>query len=174
VKRFMKRMAFTFLFALLVGAGLSCKEERATTAKPVAEKPERASCAVCGMVVREQLPPRVQVVHRDGKRVFLCALSEVDAYLSAPSPHGNATEVFVEVLPPDQDPLKVDAAPLQWVPAPSAHFVLEGPKRRVMGASVLAYESHDAAQGVASRHGGRVVDFSALRGALKAPPGETK
>jgi nitrous oxide reductase accessory protein NosL len=119
------------------------------------------------MVVREQLPPRVQIVHRDGKRVFLCALSEVDAYLSAPSPHGKAAEVLVEVLPPDEDPTGVDASPRKWVAAKSAHFVLGGPKRRVMGASILAYEDAEAAQKMASQYGGVVGNFEAVRAQLK-------
>ncbi len=119
--------------------------------------------AVCGMLVSEQTAPRAQVVHRDGEHAFLCSLGDLLVHLDAPSPHGAARSVFVEVMRPDQDPQLAHTGEHSWQRAEDAVYVVGVERSGVMGPPVLAYASAEAARAVARRHdGARVVDFTGL------------
>lgn len=104
-----------------------------------------SECAACGMVVREQPAPRGQVVHRDGTRVFLCSIGDLVQYLQSPSPHGSATDVFVEALGADDDPTAVDSRERSFIRADSASYVVGIKRPNVMGRPVLVYESEVSA-----------------------------
>jgi nitrous oxide reductase accessory protein NosL len=57
----------------------------------------------------------------------------------------------------------VDASPLTWERAEKLSYVVDGHKRRVMGASILAYSEAKTAEAIAAKHGGRVLKFIDLR-----------
>lgn len=131
------------------------------TAQPIGE----AECGACGMIVREQLSPRGQVVHHDGTHVWLCSIGDLVAYLGAPSPHGRVEQIWVEVLPADFDLAHGDTAERPWVPAASASYVL-GVSRMVMGTPVLSFASASEATAVAQRVNGRVATWDETTRAL--------
>jgi nitrous oxide reductase accessory protein NosL len=117
--------------------------------------------AVCGMLVRNQSAPRGQVVHRDGTTLFLCSIGDLLVHLSAPSPHGRAVEVFVEVMEPFEEP---GAEPHPWLPASEVVFVIGIERSNIMGESVLVYRSRDVAAEVIEQNPGAVaLDFDALQ-----------
>jgi len=110
-----------------------------------------AECGACGMVVREQPAPRGQLVHRDGTRMFFCSLGDLIQYQQAPSPHGKAKAVFVEVQPASVDVNKVAMLPKPWISAEKAHFVLGVRRRTIMGPPVLAFATAADASAAATR-----------------------
>jgi copper chaperone NosL len=122
-----------------------------------------AECAACGMVVREQPAPRGQVVHRDGTRAFLCSLGDLAQYLRSPSPHGDVTDVFVEVLTPSSDPAQKDTSEQPWVRAADAVYVVGVAREGVMGRPVLAYRSRADAQKALAHAGGEIRGFDEMK-----------
>jgi len=152
--------------ALLVAGALGCDDTREagpqSAAAPVALADQEDP--VCGMLVREQTAPRAQVVHRDGTRFALCSLADLLVHLAAPSRHGEVTDVFVEVLAPDEDPGEQHVAPHPWVAAAEASYVVGVARPGIMGPAILSYRDPDAAVAVASAHAGaQRLDFEALR-----------
>ncbi len=115
------------------------------------------------MVVREQPAPRAQLVHRDGTRAHFCSIGDLLQYLAAPSPHGNAQRVFVEVLSPTEDPEKPNLSPHAWQAAEAAFYVVGVKRPGVMGSPVLSYESEAAARDAAKHLKGRFRNFEQLR-----------
>jgi len=122
-----------------------------------------AECAACGMVVREQPAPRGQAVHRDGTRVFLCSLGDLAQYLRSPSPHGDVTDVFVEVLSASSDPTRSDVSEHAWVRAADAVYVIGVERKGIMGRPVLAYRSRADAEKAVARAGGEIRGFEEMR-----------
>jgi nitrous oxide reductase accessory protein NosL len=119
---------------------------------------------VCGMLVREQSAPRSQVVHRDGSRFFFCSLGDMLVHLGAPSPHGRAESVFVEVMEPAEDPMQSHTGEHPWVPAADAVYVVGVERQGIMGEPVLAYLSLSEAERAMQEHGGgRTLDMTELR-----------
>lgn len=120
--------------------------------------------AVCGMLVREQSAPRAQIVHRDGSRLFFCSLGDMLVYLSAPSPHGRAEAIFVEVLEPAEDPLQSHAGVHPWLAAEDAAYVVGIERPGIMGEPVLAYADRSQAERAMRGHdGARMLDIAELR-----------
>ena len=121
------------------------------------------------MIVREQSSPRAQLVHRDGTRQYFCAIGDLLAYLPVPSPHGRVEAVFVEAMDAKvAEPLAFDPSPRPWIAAADGHYVV-GIERHVMGVPVLVYGASGDAEAVARRVGGRVVDWTTLRGEQPSP-----
>jgi nitrous oxide reductase accessory protein NosL len=152
--------------ALVISAVAGCESKRGGTAARAAASAAPiglSECAACGMVVREQPAPRGQVVHRDGTRVFLCSLGDLAQYLQSPSPHGDATDVFVEVLTPSEEPTKKDTAEHAWVRAADAHYVVGVARPGVMGRPVLAYRSPADAEAAQKRLGGQTLGLEAMK-----------
>ncbi len=119
---------------------------------------------VCGMLVREQSAPRSQVVHRDGSRFFFCSLADMLVHLSAPSPHGRTESVFVEVMKPEEDPMRTHTGIHPWVPAEDAVYVIGIERRGVMGEPVLVYAGRSEAERAMQGHNGaRMLNLSGLR-----------
>ena len=147
--------------AVLIACGVPDRQQAELAPEPEALADQEG--AVCGMLVRDQSAPRAQVVHRDGTRFFLCSLGDLMVYLSNPSPHGRAIEVFVEVMKAEEDPALSHTEPHPWVAADGAFHVVGVERTRIMGRPVLSYEDRTTAEAVASRHpGARVVDFPGL------------
>ncbi len=119
-------------------------------------------CTSCGMVVREQPAPRGQAVHRDGTRKFFCALSDLLYYIETPSPHGQITDIFVEVLPADADPSEPDPSERDWLEAEKAQFIVGVDRPHVMGRPVLAYSPEVDVATLAERFDGQVVEWEEL------------
>lgn len=119
--------------------------------------------AVCGMLVRDQSAPRAQVIHRDGERSFLCSIGDLLAYLEVPSPSGEALEVLVEVMEPDEDPLASHPEPHPWMRAADAVYVIGIPRRGIMGEPVLVYVDIETAEQVTAGTSARIVDFAELQ-----------
>lgn len=148
--------------ALLACGG---SETHVVSADEAAQPIGEAECGACGMIVREQLSPRGQVVHHDGTHVWLCSIGDLVAYLGAPSPHGRIEQIWVEVLPADFDLAHGDTAERPWVLASSASYVL-GVSRMVMGTPALAFASASEASAVAQRVSGRVATWDETMHAL--------
>jgi nitrous oxide reductase accessory protein NosL len=119
--------------------------------------------AVCGMLLREQTAPRAQVVHRDGERSFICSISDLLAYLDAPSPHGRVIQVLVEVMDPSQDPALPHTNPHPWVDSEDAVYVVGIERSGVMGEPVLTYHDRVAAERVIQGTSARILGFDELR-----------
>lgn len=143
---------------LLVG----CSESADSAAAAVAENFVDEPCAACGMFVHEQPSPRGQVVHRDGTREYFCAIADMLAYLEAPSPHGEAVGVYVEVMPADVEPSSRDTAARPWIEAAGASYVI-GIERSVMGEPVLSFANAAQARAAATRLSARALDWAALK-----------
>lgn len=144
-----------------IGCGPDDGEGGRQAAQPIALDDQED--AVCGMLVREQSAPRAQVVHRDGERAYFCSIGDLLVHLSAPSPHGAATDVFVEVLSPEEDPLEAHVGEHPWRRADQVTYVVGVDRPGIMGAPVLAYLDAETARLVASRHpGAEVVDLTTL------------
>jgi len=161
-----RSVATVLLIACLVSGCDASEETRASTGPaPVADQ----ECGVCGMMVRAQSAPRAQVVHRDGARSFVCGMADLLVYLSAPSSHGRADRVFVEVLSGDEDLERSWQGVHPWVAAEDAVYVVGVDRPRIMGPAVLAYADRTTAERVAGAHAGaRVMDWSALGSWWKA------
>ena len=154
-------LALTLVGWLAVGCG---REER--SAGPVDLEPGEVADhegAVCGMLVRGQSAPRAQVIHRDGERSFVCSIGDLLAYLDVPSPHGAPVKVFVEVMEPSEHPGESHPESHPWIPAEEGVYVVGIPRRRIMGAPVLIYRSHDDAEQVTEGTSATVLDFEGLR-----------
>jgi copper chaperone NosL len=120
-------------------------------------------CAVCGMLVRDQPAPRGVARHRDGTEAFACSVGDLLVYLGAPSPHGRASEVLVEIMEPGVDPALRETHAHAWVSADAAWYVLGVERGGIMGPPVLAYAEHADADAAARGHEeARVVDFAEL------------
>ena len=124
------------LVAALASSALGCDSskgggavEAAVTAAPLTVE----ECSACGMVVAEQPAPRVQVVHRDGERMFLCSVGDSVHHLADGSRHGAAKGVFVEVLDPAADPTVTDPTKRPWRDATKSSFVVGVKRQGVMG-----------------------------------------
>ncbi len=159
----------SYLRRWLVSALLSVAACQGQNASHVATQPVSAvpigtaECAACGMVVAEQPAPRAQLIHRDGKRVFFCSLGDLAHYLHSPSPHGPPQATFVEVVEPHEVPSEISSQPRPWLEAERAAYVHGVSRPMVMGPGLSAYASSDAAQAALRQHGGRELDWPALR-----------
>ena len=105
-------------------------------------------------------------MHKDATRQFLCSVSDMVTYLTAPSPHGRITGIWVENMDGVASPLKFETSKLPWISAADSGYVLGVDKPRVMGTPVLVYSSIAAAQRAAKKHGGKALSWSVLRAAL--------
>ena len=156
----MRRLALLLLVSLgLAACGGNSQEEEVVLS---AVDPDVETCAMCGMVVREQPVPRAQIIHRDGSRMHLCAVSELSTYLAAPSPHGKVEAVFVETLRPEDGPETTVTDPRPWAPAQEVTFVVGCPDRPVMGESILAFARAEDARTLAEGCEGRTLTWNEL------------
>jgi len=149
-----------------LGLAVACSSEEQAAREAAAARPERIADqagAVCGMLVRDQSAPRAQVVHRDGERAFVCSIGDLLAYLAAPSPHGAVMAVLVEVMREDEDPAQAHLEEHAWVRAEEGHYVVGVERSGIMGDPVLVYADAVVAGRVATRLGGQVMAFQALR-----------
>ena len=152
------------LLALLLALGACSTKGAEQTFDHSAHEVDGEECGACAMIVREQSAPRGQVLHRDGTRHFFCSVSDMLAWLEAPSPHGEAVGQWVEVLNPEADPADFDSAPKPWAPADQVTYVIGVPKPRVMGQPILTYRARVLADARAKQHeGARVLDYETLR-----------
>lgn len=164
-------LAVSLACVVVLGSSLGCSKkdaEAAASAAPAAESIGTSECGACGMVVREQPAPRAQVVYASGERAFFCSIGDLVHYLETPSPEGTPTEVYVEALTPYEDPKQPSTSEHRWIPAGSAHYVLDVEREGVMGKPALVYTSRDEAATAAARHGGRGLDYTELRRELTA------
>ena len=145
------------LFCLALSACGSLDANRVESpVVPVAT--EGASCAVCGMVVDEELGPRGQVLRADGAREFFCSLSDLRAALGSPSPHGAARATWLEPL----RSVEPHGAPTAWEPADRLTYVVGFPNPGVMGLPALATLDPADAQALAAQVGGWTTSWSSL------------
>ena len=151
------------LFALSLAAACGDAETGAPSQRTGPTAIDDQECAVCGMLVRDQSAPRSQLVHRDGSEAFTCSVGDLLVYLSAPSPHGRAREIMVEVMTVDEDPALAHTHAHGWVDADEAWFVVGVERTGIMGTPVLAYASRADAEARARLHDqAAVLDFSGL------------
>lgn len=152
--------AFALLAFLSLGAPASgCRKEHKDAPAQRSLEPRpigHAECAACGMVVIEQPAPRMQVVHRDGHRAYFCSIGDSLHYLADRNSHGEATAVYVEVLPEEVDAKVLDTKEKDWALVSDTVFVTGIERSGIMGEPVLAFRSASAADAVAKRAGGRV------------------
>jgi nitrous oxide reductase accessory protein NosL len=114
------------------------------------------------MLIREQSAPRGQVIHRDGKRSFLCSIGDLLAYLAAPSPHGAPARVLVEVLQPTQDPAESHTGAHPWIDAEEGVYVVGLERPQVMGTPVLIYRDRAAAEHVIEEPSAKIMSWNEL------------
>ncbi len=123
-------------------------------------------CAACGMIVRNQPAPRAQLQHRNGERAFFCSVGDLLAYLDAPSPHGPAANVAIEVLgeiPTSPLPRTSSNQSPPWRDAGDLHYVVGVERTGIMGPPVLTFESRaDADRMSRSNSGAQSVSWSQL------------
>ena len=94
-------------------------------------------------------------------RAFRSASS---SHLGAPSPHGRAKSVFVEVMDPREDPARPHTGVHPWAAAEDVVYVVGIERPGVMGAPVLTYEDRGAAERVVAQHASaQALDIDALR-----------
>ena len=93
----------------------------------------------------------------------MCSIGDLLAYLAAPSPHGTATAVMVEVMDPGEDPLGIHTGPHPWIRAEKAVYVVGIPRRGIMGAPVLVYGSVEDAAEVVRGTDGEILDLERLK-----------
>lgn len=151
--------------ALLLASAWACSdgERGASTVERAPARLDDQECSVCGMLVRDQPAPRAQLVHHDDTRAFACSIGDLLVHLSAPSPHGRADDVWVEVLAPDDRPAERATDAHRWVRAGEAWYVVGIERGGVMGAPVLAYATRSPAESAARSHdGARVLDWPGL------------
>ncbi len=146
--------------AALVGCDDDAPEATAAAAEAVSF--EHHECAACGMIVRDQPAPRGQLVHRDGTRVFFCAISDLVTYVGAPSPHGEPSAIWVETLEADATPDRLTTDEQRWSTAQDASFVVGDFSRPVMGRPVLTFADRSIGASAASRLDGRELSWSEL------------
>jgi nitrous oxide reductase accessory protein NosL len=85
-------------------------------------------------------------------------------HLGAPSRHGEAAQIFVEVLLPSEDPMQTHTGPHPWKSAERAHYVVGVPRRSIMGPPILSYADAASATEVALAHpGAQSLDFDGLK-----------
>jgi len=149
--------------AALASTGCSSSEGDASIGERSATTISDHECSVCGMLVRDQPAPRAQVLHRDGTPAFACSVGDVLVHLSAPSPHGRASNVWVEVMEPTQSPDERATHAHRWLPAADAWYVVGVERRGIMGPPVLAYAELAHAESAAGLHdSARVLDWAGL------------
>ena len=150
--------ALVFVVALVL---LSCSgtSDQVDTQNFAAVALDNASCASCGMVVREQPSPRGQAIHRDGTRVFFCSLADMIHYTAAPSPHGKVKHLYVEESDHQKDPLQHQFERLPWIDAKQSWFVVGVPRQGIMGKPLMSYRDEVVAKAVATQFSGAMGDF---------------
>ncbi len=154
--------ALLILAFALPGCGPAADEEGGNEPEAVALADQED--AVCGMLVREQSAPRSQVVHGDGSRFFFCSIGDMLVYLAAPSAHGRADAVFVEVMDPQEDPGQPHTGVHPWQRARDAAYIVGVERPGIMGEPVLSYATISDARRVAVAHGdARILDLDGLR-----------
>ncbi len=147
----------------LVVFGIGCFQTLPeSTADPSPIAMDEAACSVCGMLVAEQPSPRGQVVYKNGRHHHLCSLSELRAEVQNASPFGEPIAVYVEALPNDFDPTRMETHELPWIAANEAHYVGGVSRPRVMGIPLLSYAEEDVAQDVAARLGAKPISWQAV------------
>lgn len=161
------RLLLIAIVALALGTpSAGCKADQAVegAAAKVGPKPiGNAECASCTMVVREQPAPRGQLVHRDGTHLHFCSVDDMVQYLHSPSKHGEAVEIYTEVMPPAHAPSDMSTEERTWTAAESVHFVLGVKRQGVMGPPVMSYQTRAAATAAGTEHQGHVVTWQQLR-----------
>jgi copper chaperone NosL len=156
------RAAVVFVALSLLACTPADEGADGSTHEPIALSDQQGE--VCGMFVREQSAPRSQILHSDGSRFFFCSIGDMLVHLGAPSPHGRAKAIFVEVLQPEQDPSQPHFGPHPWVPAADAFYVVGIDRPGIMGAPVLTYAARSEAEHVAAQHAGtQIFDAAELR-----------
>lgn len=149
--------------AALLMLTAACDEEASAEAEaPNAVSYDDRACDACGMIVRDQPAPRGQLVHRDGTRAFFCAISDLAAYVGAPSPHGDPSVIYVEVMEPDTAPDDLSTDERAWSDVQDAAFVVGDFPRPVMGRPVLTFADDEIGEAAAERLGGRALTWREL------------
>ncbi len=157
MKRFLPLIACLFLVA--------CGGSKTSSADQKAQPDgfEGSSCAVCGMVVDEQPPPRGQVRHRDGSHRFTCSLGDLRAYVQAPNPLGDPTDIWVEDLGAGWQPDDSSYGARPWIAASDASYVVGLERPRVMGLPVASFKEPSAAEAMSKGEGRKVVTWAQLK-----------
>ncbi|MBW2268988.1 MAG: nitrous oxide reductase accessory protein NosL [Deltaproteobacteria bacterium] len=164
-----RRGSVTVALALLALLGCGPADDADTVPPHQAVALADQEDEVCGMLVRAQSAPRSQVVHRDGSRFFFCSFGDMLVHLGAPSPHGRAETVFVEVMEAGEDPMQSHTGEHPWVPAEDAVYVVGIERPGIMGEPVLAYAERSEAESVMQGHSSaRMLDMAGLRDWWKA------
>lgn len=145
----------------VLGSGCDERVEEPKAVTLVTPQPiGHSECAACGMVVREQPAPRIQVVHRDGERAYFCSIGDSLHYLADKNSHGEAAAVYVEVLESVMDPQLRDTDEKEWLLVSETAFVTGVARSGIMGEPVLSFRSVSAAEEAAKRHGGAVATWA--------------
>lgn len=161
------RVAVVFVALSLSSCGPAADPDAERAHEPVALSDQED--AVCGMLVREQSAPRGQIIHSDGSRFFFCSIGDMLVHLGAPSPHGRANVIFVEVMEPQEDPSQPHTGSHPWVPAEEAVYVVGIERPGIMGVPVLTYADRSDAERVIERYAGaQILDVAGLREWWKA------
>jgi nitrous oxide reductase accessory protein NosL len=147
------------LTALACGSSNPADTTSTHQAVPIVDQEDE----VCGMLVREQSAPRSQVVHRNGSRFFFCSLGDMLVHLAAPSPHGRAEAVFVEVMTAGEDPMQPHTGDHPWTLAENAIYLVGIERMGMMGEPVLAYADEGEAERAMRGHAGaKRLDLAGL------------
>lgn len=131
----MRILLFLFLAFISCGSFVSLEKSETHVALPMGS----AECSSCGMILRDQPPPRGQLIHRDGEHVFFCSIGDLIHYMETPSPHGAVQEVFIEGLSVDYDFYTNDVSELSWFPTHELAFQVGVERPGIMGVPILAF-----------------------------------
>lgn len=155
------------------GAGCLGEEDTATDIPEPAELPDEQTCAVCGMVIRGSYGPNGQVVYdgdyppdHDGpayydsvRELYVDQFGQknqgVDPLVAYVTDYAS---VAYEIETQDGNEYVTGSVdPETFIKAESATFVVESDIRGAMGAELLPFGEHEAAESFAERNGGQVV-----------------
>lgn len=149
----------------------ACKEELASLPAAV-EMPSDAVGHYCQMNLSEHPGPKAQV-HLKGldAPIHFAQVRDAMAYQRMPEQSHAIAVIYVNdmsVAPSWEAP-----GTENWLAATSAYFVIGSDRTGGMGAPELVpFSGRDAAEDFAARHGGRVVDFTAIEDSdVLAPEG---
>jgi len=150
------------LTPLVLGVALlaACDREQAVANRGAVEPTAGTACVLDGMLLAEHPGPKAQIhyVGQDEPDFFCDTVEMFHLYLE-PEQVRPIAALFVQ----DMGQAAWDAPQGHWIDARTAWYVVGSKRRGSMGTTIASFALEADARAFASRHGGEVVAFDAVK-----------
>jgi copper chaperone NosL len=134
---------------------------------PALDPGSAATCTLDGMQLQDFPGSKAQLRYDDGKTDYFCDVMELFAAVLAPEQVHPAGAMYVQ----DMGAAEWSHPQGHWIAATAAMYVVGSRAHGSMGATIVPFAEHAAAEAFAAREGGKVLHFKQVTAAMLLPAG---